>query len=137
LVKECLAGGRKQQVISTNNFADALGGIVYDYGKLISGDVIAPPDHKVPKVDSRGEPDQPVYGVVELDAGSVRHSEAPVHTGWLLVAGRGTGSRAPTGGEDWLGIVVGMRCLRGSANVAPGTVAGVDGVSIAQSAPGL
>ena len=80
LIKQELSGGRFEQVLASNNFADLHGGIIDNHGELVRGHIVMPPDNKIAEIRAGHKLLRTVITVDERDCFGVG-SEPPVDVG--------------------------------------------------------
>ena len=73
-----LPPSRLQQIRATHNLRDAHGCIVNDHGKVVRGNVIAPPENEVSKIPSRSQSLWPEMQIVKTNLLTIRHAKSPI-----------------------------------------------------------
>src|SRR5262249_52421566 len=86
-VSECalekdLPRRRLQEVSTTHDFSDLHGGIVHDAGKLVGGDLVAPPHQEIPEIAADDETLLPQRKIVEGDGLVIRDTKSPIRFTW-------------------------------------------------------
>ncbi len=100
-----LAGGGLQQVGAAHHLGDLHGSVIHHHGKLISGDVVAPPNHEIAEILAGHEPLLALPQVGERDHFPIRDPEAPMHAFGLGMGPRFRNPRPAAPGIERLVIL--------------------------------
>jgi hypothetical protein len=112
-VEEQLPGGRFEQVFASDYLGDVHGGIIHHYRKLIGGQVIMTPDHKISEVFSSYELLRRIESVNKPDRLAIGHAETPVAaSAWQSLAGVFHGWPASAGIKRF--VLAGVGRLQGA-----------------------
>jgi len=77
--EEQLPGSRFQQVGATDDFGNLHRSVVRHHGELVSGNIIAPPNHEVAKILPGDESLLALTWVIQCDGLAFGNKESPIH----------------------------------------------------------